>query len=448
MRPTVFIEYHPEDLASVRTFVRILNENEIQVKQNTYNSLADYKIHADNILKESDFIIWILSNNTVDYKFLLWYSSAISELEIDEDSRRLMLPVFIDVNIQIPDFLSDRVRFIIKRDSPKEKYDDLIQTILRNAGQRFFNKSFKQHCKIASLQQLHQAYMDRNLTIFCGAGISMESGIPSWNELLVRCFLRSSNLTSSYTNVQYEMLSKKLRLNQSILARMIKNANKKNFYKIVHQILYEDVNTEETNTITAIMNLCEPSKNGGIKSIVTYNFDNLLETNFEKRGIKHHNGTNVPNDHLPIYHVHGFLPRNFDENENYHLVFSEDEYHEQYLNPYTSSTLKQMNALSSNICLYVGISFTDPNMRRLADFHIKECPENKAHPRHFLIKQKPQIDNDWKHCLLSQNKILEQIMFLEELDAESFGFRIIWIDDFNEISGLLNHIKNGYTEKS
>lgn len=138
MKPTVFIEYHPEDLKSAMRFVRILNENGIQVKQSTYESLADYNIHADNILKEFDFIIWILSNNTADYKFLIWYSSAISELEIDEDSRRLMLPVFIDVNIQIPDYLSDRVRFIIKRNSPEEKYDDLTHTILRNAGQRFF----------------------------------------------------------------------------------------------------------------------------------------------------------------------------------------------------------------------------------------------------------------------------------------------------------------------
>lgn len=37
-------------------------------------------------------------------------------------------------------------------------------------------------------------------------------------------------------------------------------------------------------------------------------------------------------------------------------------------------------------------------------------------------------------------------MFLEELDAESFGFRIIWIDDFKEISGLFNYIKNGCAE--
>lgn len=85
-------------------------------------------------------------------------------------------------------------------------------------------------------------------------------------------------------------------------------------------------------------------------------------------------------------------------------------------------------------------------MRRLADFHIKESPKNRVNLRHFLIKQRPQIDTDWKYCLLSQNKILEQLMFLEELDAESFGFRIIWIDDFKEISGLFNYIKNGCAE--
>lgn len=34
-------------------------------------------------------------------------------------------------------------------------------------------------------------------------------------------------------------------------------------------------------------------------------------------------------------------------------------------------------------------------------------------------------------------------MFLEERDAESFGFRIIWIDEFNEITQLFKDIKNG-----
>ncbi len=140
MPPKVFIEYHPEDLVFVEILTRILNGNGIKTGKSTYcYKHASYKEHAENILREYDFIIWILSKNTLDYDSLLWYSSVIYELEIDEDNRKLMLPIFIDVEIQVPNFLLDRVRYIIKRDSHKEKYNDLVQTILKNAGQRFFN---------------------------------------------------------------------------------------------------------------------------------------------------------------------------------------------------------------------------------------------------------------------------------------------------------------------
>ena len=445
MTPNIYIEYHQDDQTFVTTLIDILNKNGIQTEQNSFCKYPDYKKHAEDILQEYDSIIWILSKNTLDYELLLWYSTAISEIELSEENRKLMIPIFIDVDIQVPDFLSDSARFLIMRDSPKKKYDDLIHTIQINAGQRFFNSSFREKCKFEAIRQLHQAYENKNLTLFCGAGISVGSGIPSWNHLLIRCFLKSSNLTSSYTNVLYDMLSKDLYLNQAILARMVKTSNEKNFCKLVQQALYEDIETDETTTINAIMDLCEPSENGGIKSIVTYNFDDLLECNFEKRNIKYQNRINqypIAKDHLAIDHVHGFLPRILDEKMSYHVVFSDDEYHEQYSNPYANETLIQLTSLNESTCLYVGISFTDPNMRRLADVSIKHM-HCKTMPRHYLIKQKPQSNPDWKHDFLSQKKVLEQIMFLEEMDAESFGFRIIWIDKFNEISQIFSDIKNG-----
>lgn len=241
------------------------------------------------------------------------------------------------------------------------------------------------------------------------------------------------------------MLSKELYLNQSILARMIKTSNEIGFYKLVHDALYENKEKDETLTIKAIMSLCEPTYNGGINTIVTYNFDDLLERNLEKRKIKYEQRpTAIParKDYLPIYHVHGFLPRILDEKKAYHIVFSEDEYHKQFSELDNSNTNMQQNLLENSTCLYVGISFTDPNMRRVADTFIKRYPDCKNNPRHYLIKQRLQKKSEgWEHPFLSEEKVLEQIMFLEELDAESFGFRIIWLNDYNEIEQLFNDIR-------
>ena len=37
-------------------------------------------------------------------------------------------------------------------------------------------------------------------------------------------------------------------------------------------------------------------------------------------------------------------------------------------------------------------------------------------------------------------------MCLEELDAKSFGFQIIWLDNFDEIPQLFNDIKDKQNE--
>lgn len=275
----VYIEYDLKDQYFAKNLTSILNANGIHTEYAPYTNLGDsnYRNHAEGILEKNDFIIWILSKNTLNYDFLLWYSSAISEIELSEENRKLMLPIFIDMNIPVFDFLLDRVRFLISYESPKEKYDDIMHTIHQNAGQRFFNKSFREMSKSEAVRQLSQAYTNNNLILFCGAGISAGSGVPTWNDLIIRCFLKSSNTTSLYTNLLYDMLSKDLYLNQSILARMIKNSSKDtDFHRLVQQTLYESIESNETQTIKAIVDLCEPSLSGGVNSIITYNFDDLL----------------------------------------------------------------------------------------------------------------------------------------------------------------------------
>ncbi|MCD8250912.1 MAG: SIR2 family protein [Phocaeicola dorei] len=125
-------------------------------------------------------------------------------------------------------------------------------------------------------------------------------------------------------------------------------------------------------------------------------------------------------------------------------MFSEDEYHNQYADLTNHETIKQLGVLDENICLYVGISFTDPNMRRLADAYIKEHQDRQT--PHYLIKKIPDIHLNNENRFLSETKLLNQIMCLEELDAKSFGFQIIWLDNFDEIPQLFNDIKDKQNE--
>lgn len=436
MKPYVHIEYHNQDKDFAETITRILRENDICAQCAVYDNNSNYKGHVENLLKENDSIIWILSKITEEKK-LLGYYHEIALIEEKEQCKRL-LPVYIEERLPIFRFSENRNRFFITRTkSVEENCEELIFYLKKNAGQVVCNDKFRRKCKSDALIQLRKAYKERNLVLFCGAGISIGSGIPSWNKLLVSTFLEISKLSSDYTDVLCNKLMHELGVSQEMLARMIKYSDSKYFYKRIQRILYKDLYKDCTDTINAIVTLCSNNNgNEGVKEIITYNFDDLLEHNFGKNGIKY---TLCHGEGIPIHHVHGFLPSNNKFKFKNKIVFSEDEYHEEYTKLTSDETIKQLGVLKENVCLYVGISFTDPNMRRLADEYIKRHQDWNT--PHYLIKKKPDIHLEKEESFLSKTKMVNQIMHLEELDAESFGFKIIWLDSFDEIPQFFNDIK-------
>jgi len=135
------------------------------------------------------------------------------------------------------------------------------------------------------------------------------------------------------------------------------------------------------STLTALARICVPRRSGsGVRAVVTYNFDDLLEKQLDPSGVIHRpifkEGDVPTRDELPIYHVHGFLPQDrarysmsVDSVET--LVFSEEGYHRLFGDPYSWSNLVQLGLLRDATCLMIGLSLTDPNLRRLLEVSAK-----------------------------------------------------------------------------
>ena len=108
-----------------------------------------------------------------------------------------------------------------------------------------------------------------------------------------------------------------------------------------------------------------------LATIITFNFDDLVEENLKTNFIKYKSifkeGQRCTPVELPIYHAHGFLPRSGNLTKDHEVVFSEDAYHSQFIDSFSWSNLIQLNHLNQNLCLFVGLSMTDPNLRRLLD---------------------------------------------------------------------------------
>lgn len=134
---------------------------------------------------------------------------------------------------------------------------------------------------------------------------------------------------------------------------------------------------------------------------------------------------------LPIYHVHGYLPRKGRILKDKDIVFSEDAYHSQFIDPFSWSNLILLNKLSHNTCLFIGLSLTDPNLRRLLDVANRKNPKKFAN--HFIVKKTLSPRN-------GKDRVDDLAEFLEEQDANELGLNVIWVNEFEEIAPIVKSI--------
>ncbi|GGX97526.1 TIR domain-containing protein [Massilia dura] len=287
------------------------------------------------------------------------------------------------------------------------------------------------------VETLRRALRAGALTLMCGAGTSVAAGIPVWNALLLKLLgsmmqrLSKDHAIALTEHAAQEFLSR-TDASALILGKYLKTNLGGDFTSEVRDVLYS-TSPAGSPLIDSIVELARPQRDSrALDSIITFNFDALFEENLTRNNINNKSIFSEAIKHesceLPIYHVHGFLPRKGPV-DTAGLVFSEDAYHSQFIDPFSWSNLIQLNKLTQNTCLFVGISLTDPNMRRLLDVAWRKNAE-KTLP-HFIIKLAPR-----QHSALDQ-RILR---ILEEQDANGLGLNVIWINDYTEIPGLLLQI--------
>ena len=325
--------------------------------------------------------------------------------------------------------------------------------------------------KIAALRK---AFAGNQLTLVCGAGISSDSAIPTWHDLLVNILndIYSDHDPSNPDDmVSAEYLLSLMPESNLILGKYLRILLADSFEKVVQKHLYanynqkrglnsctEDNSTEDSSTessstgdsytgdgsaeqnltchddetpiLKAIVELAHPKNSDGrLESIITFNFDDLIEKALANHGIDcasiWKEGQTCRPDQLPVFHVHGFLP-NQEELDSPNLVFSEESYHSQFNDPYSWANLTQLNSFSTDVCLFIGISLSDPDLRRLLDIIW-----GKNHAcKHYIIMKKSD----------RKSKTDEIANMLFEQDAYLLGLNVIWCSEFSEIPDILSRI--------
>lgn len=377
----------------------------------------------------------------------------------------VILPVLIE-ECEVPSILSDHPCFDFREDF--ELSAELLAHRIDAGNRREVvsgDGTMGRFCQCLEnqLERLHVAFARGKLTLFCGAGVSISAGIPGWKvflrSLLSGFFEQTSadrRATAGFSGAVdlAKVYQDYFDLSPIIVAQYLKNALGRDFQRTVRDALYVNDPTSSP-LIESLCELCRPQRERpALHGIVNFNFDDLIEQELERNKIRYQaifaEGQRAVPSELPIFHVHGFLPHDHEENFSAEIVFSEDAYHSKFIDPFSWSNLTQLNQLNQNTCLFVGLGMTDPNLRRLLDVAMRKNPEKSLD--HYIFKKRYSVDE--LACHMSswddQGGIAEQAQalvrtaeILEERDCNNLGLNVIWVESFDQIPECFHKIAEG-----
>ncbi|MEP4038991.1 SIR2 family protein [Pseudophaeobacter sp.] len=364
------------------------------------------------------------------------------------------------------------------------------------------------------LQVLRNAFDQQQIALYLGAGVSAASGLPTWDKLILSVYFAAVSEQKlgnwrPFPNYLYAISDWYLRARQEpleITARKLRllfdddESGQQRFLNAVRDALYQIENQEgaappdvgSNDTLSAVAEFCAAPRpdTSGVKSVVTYNYDNLLERALKERGVIAQpifTSSPAADGKLPVFHVHGYIP--FPESgqpEPSGVVLSEEEYNEAASDPYSWSNLVQLREMSGSVGVMVGLSMADRNIRRLLDALARSPVQAKI----FALLKRPSpilptasevdaIDDDAKAILTrfkkagiksraqrkgpigfersatkSEQRYAREIRGIVEavdalaLDQETrvlraLGITPIWYDKHKEIGKILERIRNG-----
>ena len=298
-----------------------------------------------------------------------------------------------------------------------------------------------QSSRNALIEKAKSAFRRGRVSLFLGAGVSIDAGLPNWSDLLKGVFKSEDLKPYAYVSEMNTNAILDTYGNSNIIAgRYAFNGFKEGdkFAERIKTVLYKTkkLSSELVNAISEVI-VADQEKR--INSVITYNFDDLIETRLSELEYKDYNSVYGKNrdtsKYLQIYHVHGMIPEKRSIVST--PILSEKDYHNLYKNNHNWANVVQLYSLNTTTCFFIGLSLTDPNLRRLLDFSfsdegpsmadISRCP-------HFAFLKRKMLKGD-RRIRVNQEHWRVQEQMLRE-----FGINVIWYDSHSDLPKLIKEI--------
>lgn len=272
--------------------------------------------------------------------------------------------------------------------------------------------------QINYLNEMVQYLESEQLSVFAGAGISIGSGFVDWKGLM-------------------QPIIEQLGINPNIDLALAAQ-----FY--VNEYGRHDISKLIFNEFNKIPKNNEIIKKLGklpIKSYWTTNYDSLIEDTLQSAPI--HKTVNIVKDSnrfkyntpfsdVSVFKMHG------DKESPDNAIITKNDY-ETYDLTRDVFTKALFTELITNTFLFIGFSFSDPNLERILGV-VKHTFDNDNPRNHYcFMKKVSESDyNEYNRDQFSQDKNYQMLRIRE---MRRYGIQTILIDDFSQILVCLDYIK-------
>jgi len=333
---------------------------------------------------------------------------------------------------------------------------------------------------VEMLEQVGNASKRYGLVLAIGAGTSRASGLPDWRELVARLV----EARFDGRDLFYRLEASGLDL--SAIASCVRDGydDDERFVETVRACLYRDFPVRDSDgpdrgdelvkhviasnqTMRALAAMCARLHavserdmsavradrtfiaNPLVRAIVTFNLDTVLREYVEARYgspplVRTIEGaaSNRRVGRINMYYVHGNL--RFDskagrpDKESSQLVLTENQYFDTFNNPTSIFTYSLLHLLREHIVVFVGLSMTDKNLRRLlyyshserlADLERKRAGSLAARRRRAL-----------RHLALLIEPGDDRVRDSVELALRALGVRTHWYSSHDQVGNALGRI--------
>lgn len=308
--------------------------------------------------------------------------------------------------------LSGRGVEIISFDSLKEKLSCNPEITDNVNTKKHTKEDERENIKKRAANDLNS----KRITLFLGAGVSASVGLPNWNTLIEQLCIKK-NIDKIDSDIENIVKGRRIVLDYE---------NKEdNLRQDIKQILYNSYQSTSP-LLQSISRIIEEAE---VESVITYNYDNLLELVTEKNTNKQccpiYKNSRIPDKNIiPVYHVHGYIPKKeIDESIETDIILGEKEYHDIYVDSFNWGNIEQLHALTRNTCFFIGMSMSDPNVRRLLDISISGGDVDITDRPHYVFLRKIEYDVDFTETIM-----------------HSFGVNCIWYDQHEDLPKILEDL--------